>query len=126
MPVRKINEYLSKDNAVALRLHVWYALAIHCVSRGCEFHHQLTMRSLKFEWDENDIEYVTIGHETQQKHYQGGLDDRIEQASDKRLYATGGMDVSHRIFVVFISLIIAHFFGSIFSIFRLCFSVKLS
>jgi hypothetical protein len=41
------------------------------------------MRSLKFEWDENDIEYVTIGHETQQKHYQGGLDDRIEQASDR-------------------------------------------
>jgi hypothetical protein len=50
------------------------------------------MRSLKFEWDENDIEYVTIGHETQQKHYQGGLDDRIEQASDKRLYATGSIN----------------------------------
>ena len=43
----KINEYLSKDNSVALRFHVWYALAIHCVSRGCECHHQLTMRSLK-------------------------------------------------------------------------------
>jgi hypothetical protein len=43
----KINEYISKDNPVALRLHVWYALAIHFVSRGCEFHHQLTMRSLK-------------------------------------------------------------------------------
>ena len=88
----KINEYLSKDNSVALRFRVWYALAIHFVSRGCEFHHQLTMRSLKFERDENDIEYVTIGHETQQKHYQGGLDDRIEQASDKRLYATGSIN----------------------------------
>jgi hypothetical protein len=33
----KINEYLSKDNSVALRFRVWYTLAIHCVSRGCEF-----------------------------------------------------------------------------------------
>ena len=85
----KINSYLSTDNPITLRFRVWYLLAIHFVSRGCEFHHQLTLQSLKFERDENGTEFVTPTHETQQKNYQGGLDETQEEAQDKRMYATG-------------------------------------
>lgn len=85
----KINTYLSNDNPVALRFRIWYFLAIHFVSRGCEFHHQLSIRSLKFEKDENGIEFVTISHETYQKSHQGGLEETNEEANDKRMYATG-------------------------------------
>jgi hypothetical protein len=43
---------------------VWYLLAIHFVSRGIEFHHQLSMSSIKFQHDEEGIEFLTIHHET--------------------------------------------------------------
>ncbi|XP_062574457.1 uncharacterized protein LOC134236294 [Saccostrea cucullata] len=85
----KINTYLSGKNPVALRFRIWYLLAIHFVSRGCEFHHQLSLQSLKFQKDENGIEYITITHETHQKNNQGGLDGSSEEAQDKRMYATG-------------------------------------
>ncbi|CAC5410636.1 unnamed protein product [Mytilus coruscus] len=64
----KINEFLStKNNVVALRFKVWYALAIHFVSRGIEFHQQLSKDSIKFVNDEEGREYLTITHETHQK-----------------------------------------------------------
>ena len=61
------------------------------------------MRSLKFERDENDIEYVTIGHETQQKNYQGGVDDRTEDASDKRLCANGSINCPIKALTYFVA-----------------------
>ena len=81
--------YLYNENPVALRFRVWYLLGIHFVSRGCEFHHQLTKNSLKFDRDENGTEFITIAHETHQKNYQGGLEETDEEAQDKRMYATG-------------------------------------
>ena len=85
----QINTYLSKkEDIVALRFRVWYLLAIHFVSRGIEFHHQLSMSSIKFQHDEEGIEFLTINHETHQKNYQGGLEDATEEAQDKRMYAT--------------------------------------
>ncbi|CAC5424288.1 unnamed protein product [Mytilus coruscus] len=84
--LQKINEFLStKNNVVALRFKVWYALAIHFVSRGIEFHHQLSKDSIKFVNDEEGREYLTITHETHQKNYQGGIEDSSEEAEDKRL-----------------------------------------
>ena len=65
----QINTYLSKkEDIVALRFRVWYLLAIHFVSRGIEFHHQLSMSSIKFQHDEEGIEFLTINHETHQKN----------------------------------------------------------
>jgi hypothetical protein len=44
---------------------------------------------LKFNKDENGIEYVSIAHETHQKNHQGGLYEDTEETEDKRMYATG-------------------------------------
>lgn len=49
----KISTYLhSASNPVILRYKVWYDLAIHFVSRGLEFHQQLTPTSFEFAVDE--------------------------------------------------------------------------
>jgi hypothetical protein len=51
-----INAYINNNakNSVLLRLRFWFNLAIHFVSRGLEFHHQLNLNSFDFH----------IGHET--------------------------------------------------------------
>ncbi|KAL3874896.1 hypothetical protein ACJMK2_037850 [Sinanodonta woodiana] len=85
----KINAYLQKSDPVALRFKIWYLLAIHFVTRGIEFHHQLTTTSLKFEYDKSGMEYITLNHETLQNNHQGGVDAKLEETSDKRMYATG-------------------------------------
>jgi len=59
------------------------------VTRGIEFHHQLTPTSLKFENDESGMEYITLNHETLKKNHQGGVDEKLKETSDKRMYATG-------------------------------------
>ncbi|KAL3889755.1 hypothetical protein ACJMK2_002083 [Sinanodonta woodiana] len=64
----KINAYLQKSDPVALRFKIWYLLAIHFVTKGIEFHHQLTTTSLKFEYDKSGMEYITLNHETLQKN----------------------------------------------------------
>ena len=69
-----------------LRHCVWYNIAIHFVTRGIEFHHQLRKDSFLFQSDEHG-EYVTLTHETQQKNFQGGLGSD-EAPADKRMYAT--------------------------------------
>ncbi|VDI07745.1 Hypothetical predicted protein [Mytilus galloprovincialis] len=85
----KINEFLStKNNVVALRIKVWYALAIHFVSRGIQFQQHLSKDSIKFVNGEEGREYLTITHETHQKNYQGGIEDSSEEAEDKRMYST--------------------------------------
>ncbi|CAC5412465.1 unnamed protein product [Mytilus coruscus] len=87
--LQKINEFLStKNNDVALRFKVWYALAIHFVSPGIEFHQQLSKDSVKFVKDEEGSEYPTITHETHQKNNQGGVEDSSEEAKDKIVYST--------------------------------------
>ena len=63
-------------------------LSIQFVSRGLEFHSQLTRQSFEFNHDETGLEYVTIKHATQQKNHQGDLNSK-EANSDKRMYATG-------------------------------------
>ena len=73
-------------NPVVLRFRVWYHLAIHFVTRGFEFHHQLKLNSFEFHFDENNREYACLSHEMKQKNWQGGLDSR-ETCSDKRMYA---------------------------------------
>ena len=82
-----INAYLNDNpkNPVLLRLRVWFNLAIHFVSRGLEFHHQLNLNSFDFHVDAEGDEYATINHETQQKNIQGGI--MCEEApADKFVY----------------------------------------
>ena len=87
--MQKIATYLqADDDAQVLQYKVWYSLGVHFVSRGLEFHHQLTLNSFSFHQDDDGREYVTLAHETQQKNVQGGLSD-IEAVSDKRMYSTG-------------------------------------
>lgn len=85
----KMSTYLNRanPNPIILRYKVWYDLAIHFVSRGQEFHAQLTKRSFNFQIDESNNEFVTLTHETKEKTRQGGLESD-EGPSDKRMYAT--------------------------------------
>jgi hypothetical protein len=82
-----INAYLNNNakNPVLLRLRFWFNLAIHFVSRGLEFHHQLNLNSFDFHVDAEGDEYTTISHETQQKKIQGGI-MCAEAPADKFLY----------------------------------------
>ena len=84
--LNKISTYLSRasKDPVILRHAVWYNIAIHFVSRGMEFHHQLRPDSFEFKSDEHG-EFVTISHETQQKNFQGGLYSK-EAPADRRMY----------------------------------------
>ena len=86
----QISKYMSRasESALILRQSVWMNLAIHFVSRGLEFHHQLKINSFDFQFDEFGKEYATINHETQQKNFQGGL-SKDEAPVDRRMYATG-------------------------------------
>ncbi|XP_069105073.1 uncharacterized protein [Argopecten irradians] len=88
--LRQISSYLEHgalSSPVVLRQAVWYSLAIHFVSRGVEFHHQLRVDSFCFKSDENG-EYATLTYEIKQKNFQGGVCN-VEAQSDKRMYATG-------------------------------------
>lgn len=88
--LKKIYSYMSQSSSspIKLRQCVWYYLAIHFVSRGLEFHHQLKRDSFNYQSDDDGTEYVTLGHETQQKNFQGG--PCIDEAPvDRRMYATG-------------------------------------
>ncbi len=87
--LQKISTYLNcvNPNPIILRYKVWYDLAIHFVSRGQEFHEQLTTRSFNFQFDDSHTEFVTLTHETKEKTRQGGLESD-EGPSDKRMYAT--------------------------------------
>lgn len=90
--LQKINEYFKSNvsiSPIALRHCVWYILSFQFVSRGLEFHNQLSINSLDFNVDDNGLEYVTLTHQTQEKNFQGGLySDDFHR--DKRMYATGG------------------------------------
>jgi hypothetical protein len=94
--LQKIYTYLkgAKTPAVILRQAVWYFIAVHYVSRGMEFHHQLQVNSFEFHEDDTG-KYVTLQHETLPKNGQGGLayltsDD--DHNTDMRMYATGDPD----------------------------------
>ena len=82
-----INQYLMQDNPITLRYRVWLNLSIHYVTRGLEFHSQLSPTSLEIRFDETGAEYVILTHQTMQKHHQGDLNAK-EENSDKRMYAT--------------------------------------
>lgn len=88
--LRKISAYMShsETSPIILRQCVWYNLAIHFVSRGLEFHHQLKRDSFNFLEDQDGRQYVTLNHETQQKNFQGGLAND-EAPVDRRMYASG-------------------------------------
>jgi hypothetical protein len=66
-----INAYLSDNpkNLVLLRLRVWFNLAMHFVSRGLEFHHQLNLNSFDFHVDAEGDEYATIKPRNTTKKY---------------------------------------------------------
>ena len=86
-----INAYLNNaKNPVLLRLRVWFNLAIHFVSRGLEFHHQLNLNSFDFHVDAEGDEYATINHETQQTNIQGGL--MCEEAPADKLFYGNAVD----------------------------------
>ncbi|XP_062570216.1 uncharacterized protein LOC134232271 [Saccostrea cucullata] len=87
--LQKISSFLETaySSPINLRLAMWYTIAIHFVSRGLEFHHQLKRDSFEFKTDENGLTYVCLTHETKQKNYQGGL-DKHEMMADKRMYET--------------------------------------
>lgn len=87
--LHKISQYLSSISCpVILRYRVWFNLSLHFVSRGLEFHQQLTPKSFLFLKDDKGVEYVSLSHETKQKNWQGGLENQ-EAPHDKRMYATG-------------------------------------
>ncbi|XP_062585459.1 uncharacterized protein LOC134247142 [Saccostrea cucullata] len=73
-------------NPIILRQCVYFNIAIHFISRGQEFHHQLKLDSFSFQSDDTGA-YVTLSHEIQQKNHQGGLGN-VEMNTDKRMYAT--------------------------------------
>ena len=57
--MQKIATYLqADDDAQVLQYKVWYSLGVHFVSRGLEFHHQLTLNSFSFHQDDDGREYV--------------------------------------------------------------------
>nr|XP_022306586.1 uncharacterized protein LOC111112973 [Crassostrea virginica] len=87
--LRKIYSYLqgAKTSPIILRQAVWYFLAVHFVSRGMEFHHQLQRNSFEFHEDESG-KYATLKHDTLQKTFQGGLTSNDDQSTEKRMYAT--------------------------------------
>lgn len=91
--LNKISIYLASasTNPITLRHCVWFNLAIHFVSRGLEFHHQLRTSSFNFNTDTDGTEYVTLTHQTQQKNFQGGLSTN-EAPTDRRMYATQAAD----------------------------------
>lgn len=88
--LQKISAYLESaySSPVNLRLAMWYIIAIHFVSRGLEFHHQLRVDSFDFKVDEEGSIYACLKHETKQKNYQGGI-HKLEALNDKRMYETG-------------------------------------
>lgn len=87
----KINVYFNdaESSPIKLRQCVWFNIAMHFVTRGMEFHHQLGTDSFQFLTDQDGSEYASLTHETQQKNFQGGLYSK-EALADKRMYATGG------------------------------------
>ena len=89
--LKKISDYIYQESStpVILRLRVWYALAIHFVSRGLEFHQQLSLNSFDFCRDSEGDEYAVINHETQQKNVQGGVTSD-EAPTDKHMFAMPG------------------------------------
>ena len=88
--LRQISKNMSRasESVLFLRQSVWMNLAIHFVSSGLEFHHQLKINSFDYQFDEFGKEYATINYETQQKNFQGGL-SKDEALVDRRMYATG-------------------------------------
>ena len=71
--LKKIAKYFddAESSPIKLRQAVWFNIAVHFVSRGLEFHHQLTSSSFEFISDENGVEYACLTHETQQKTFRG-------------------------------------------------------
>ena len=52
----QVTQFLNiTQSPVILRYKVWYDLFVHFVTRGLEFHQQLTLQSFEFMKDENDI-----------------------------------------------------------------------
>jgi hypothetical protein len=89
--LRKIFTYLKNDETspIILRHCVWFLTSIHFLSRGLEFHHQLSPTSFEFLSDENG-EYAILTHDTQQKNFQGGIGCK-EAPAGKRMYADGSV-----------------------------------
>ncbi|XP_021340959.1 uncharacterized protein LOC110441960 isoform X2 [Mizuhopecten yessoensis] len=85
--LQKFFTYLesAESSPIVLRLCVWFNLSMHFVTRGMEFHQQLTPDSLIFQHDEFG-EYVSLAHDTHQKKHQGGLNYK-ESMNDKRMYS---------------------------------------
>lgn len=87
--LHKISQYLSSISCpVILRYCVWFNLSLHFVSRGLEFHQQLTPKSFLFLKDDKGVEYVSLSHETKQEIWQWRLENQ-EAPHDKRMHATG-------------------------------------
>lgn len=99
---RIMNYFNGADTSVfILRQCVWYNIAVHFVTRGLEFHHQLKINSFEFKSDENGVEYACLTHECRQKNFQGGLSNN-EAISDKRMYATGEKNCPVKLLKTFI------------------------
>jgi hypothetical protein len=65
---------------------VWFLTPVHLLSRGLQFHQQLTPKTFEFPSNE-DGEYVILTHGTQ-KSFQDGISCK-EAPADKRMYADG-------------------------------------
>lgn len=75
--LHKISQYLSSISCpVNLRHRVGFNASLHFVSRGLEFHQQLTSKSSLSLHNDKGVEYVFLSHETKQKNWQGGLENQ--------------------------------------------------
>ncbi|KAH3892754.1 hypothetical protein DPMN_016882 [Dreissena polymorpha] len=87
--LEKTATYLQKyDNFQdILREEAWYVIAVHFVTRGMEFHHQLMKNSLDFKVNSYS-QYIVFNQEIKQKNHQEGACS-TNLTSEKRIFATG-------------------------------------
>ncbi|XP_060083742.1 uncharacterized protein LOC132562993 [Ylistrum balloti] len=82
--LQKIFAYLgnAESSPIILRQCVWFNLSMYFVTRGMEFHQQLTPHSFVFQRDEHG-EYVTLANSHQENHQSGSRG----MLHDKRMYS---------------------------------------
>ncbi|KAH3724859.1 hypothetical protein DPMN_050686 [Dreissena polymorpha] len=87
--MEKTATYLQKyeNSLIILRKTAWYVIAVHFVTRGMEFHHQLRKNSLDFKGD-SDSQYIILNQEIKQTNLHGEASS-MNPMSGKRIYATG-------------------------------------
>ena len=61
-------EPISRYFQTTLHSPIVFHQCVHFVTSSLTFHHQLSTDSFQFHKDENNLEYITLRHETQAKY----------------------------------------------------------